>query len=58
MIINDNQKEKRKEHARNYQQLQLEKVAKQKEAKKKSLTELTNKMKKESSDNGETLFKR
>ena len=58
MIINDNQKEKRKVHARNYQQLQLEKVKKQKEAKKKALTELTNKMKKESSDNGETLFKR
>ena len=58
MIINDNQKEKRKVHARSYQQLQLEKVAKQKEAKKKALAELTNKMKKESSDNGETLFKR
>ena len=58
MIINDNQKEKRKVHARNYQQLQLEKVSKQKEAKKKALAELTNRMKKESSDNGETLFKR
>jgi hypothetical protein len=58
MIINDNQKEKRKVHARNYQQLQLEKVSKQKEAKKKALAELTNKMKKEVNDNGETLFKR
>ena len=58
MIENNNQKEKRKVHARNYQQLQLEKVSKQKEAKKKALDELTNKMKKESSDNGETLFKR
>jgi hypothetical protein len=58
MIINDNQKEKRKVHARNYQQLQLEKVSKQKEAKKKALDELTNKMKKEGNNNGETLFKR
>jgi hypothetical protein len=58
MIINDNQKEKRKVHARNYQQLQLEKVAKQKAEKKKALDKLTNKMKKEVNDNGETLFKR
>ena len=58
MIENNNQKEKRKVHARNYQQLQLEKVSKQKEAKKKALAELTKKMKKESNDNGETLFKR
>ena len=58
MIINDNQKEKRKVHARNYQQLQLEKVQKQKAEKKKALDKLTLKMKKESSDNGETLFKR
>ena len=58
MIINDNQKEKRKVHARNYQQLQLEKVQKQKEAKKKELAELTIKMKEEGNDNGETLFKR
>ena len=58
MIINDNQKEKRKVHARNYQQLQLEKVAKQKAEKQKALDKLTLKMKKESSDNGETLFKR
>ena len=58
MIENNNQKEKRKVHARNYQQLQLEKVAKQKAEKKKALDKLTLKMKKESSDNGETLFKR
>ena len=58
MIVNDNQKEKRKIHARNYQQLQLEKVAKQKAEKQKALDKLTLKMKKESSDNGETLFKR
>jgi hypothetical protein len=58
MIINDNQKEKRKVHARNYQQLQLEKVAKQKEEKKKALAKLTSKMKEEGNDNGETLFKR
>ena len=58
MIINDNQKEKRKVHARNYQQLELEKVAKQKAEKQKALDKLTLKMKKESSDNGETLFKR
>ena len=58
MIINDNQKEQRKVHARNYQQLQLEKVAKQKAEKKKALDKLTIKMRKESSDNGETLFKR
>ena len=58
MIINNNQKEKRKVHARNYQQLQLEKVAKQKAEKKKALDKLTIKMRKESSDNGETLFKR
>ena len=58
MIINDNQKEKRKVHARNYQQLQLEKVSKQKAEKKKALDKLTIKMRKESSDNGETLFKR
>ena len=44
MIINDNQKEKRKVHARNYQQLQLEKVAKQKEAKKKELAKQINNM--------------
>ena len=58
MIVNDNQKDKRKIPARNYQQLQLEKVAKQKAEKKKALDKLTLKMKKESSDNGETLFKR
>ena len=58
MIINNNQKEKRKIHARKYQQLQLEKVAKQKAEKQKALDKLTLKMKKESSDNGETLFKR
>ena len=46
MIINDNQKEKRKVHARNYQQLQLEKVQKQKAEKKKALDKLTLKMKK------------
>ena len=58
MIENNNQKEKRKVHARNYQQLQLEKVAKQKEAKRKALAKLTIKMKEEGNDNGETLFKR
>ena len=58
MIVNDNQKDKRKIPARNYQQLQLEKVAKQKAEKKKALDKLTIKMRKESSDNGETLFKR
>jgi hypothetical protein len=58
MIENNNQKEKRKVHARNYHQLQLEKVEKQKEAKRKALAKLTNKMKEEGNDNGETLFKR
>ena len=58
MIVNDNQKDKRKIPARNYQQLQLEKVAKQKAEKKKALDKLIIKMRKESSDNGETLFKR
>ena len=58
MIENNNQKEKRKVHARNYQQLQLEKVEKQKAEKKKALAKLTNKMKEEGNDNGETLFKR
>ncbi len=58
MIENNNQKNKRKVHARNYHQLQLEKVAKQKEEKKKALAKLTNKMKEEGNDNGETLFKR
>ena len=58
MKENNNQKEKRKVHARNYQQLQLEKVEKQKAEKKKALAKLTNKMKEEGNDNGETLFKR
>ena len=58
MIENNNQKNKRKVHARNYHQLQLEKVEKQKEAKRKALAKLTNKMKEEGNDNGETLFKR
>ena len=44
MIENNNQKEKRKVHARNYHQLQLEKVEKQKEAKRKALAKQVSKM--------------
>ena len=57
-IENNKQKNKRKVHARNYHQLQLEQVEKQKEAKRKALAKLTNKRKEEGNDNGETLFKR
>ena len=60
MIINENKldrKTKPKEK-KDYFERQLDMVAQQKKAKKETLAKLTNKMKEEGNDNGETLFKR
>ena len=60
MIINENKldrKTKPKEK-KDYFERQLDMVAQQKKAKKEALAKLTNKMKEEGNDNGETLFKR
>ena len=50
-------KREKKSTGKKLSQLQLEKVAKQKEAKKKALAKITRKMKQKVNDNGEVFLK-